>query len=358
VRHLDWHDLARREIPPRSWIIDHWLGCGHVTLLAGRGGIGKSLLAQQIGSAVAIGTPYIDAIPTPRTVLYWAAEDDPDELWRRQSAIAAHMKLPLEAFADRLYIESFADRDCTLATTTYGALTYTPMIGVLEQQIGDYRADLVILDNIARLFGGNENSRHDVTVFIAALVGAAAGRAAGILLLGHNSRVPGSEFSGSSAWENSVRSRLWFDDRPPDQPKTENEDPDPDLRYLARRKANYTARDLRTMHYREGVFVADAAEGGGSGLLDHIRRGKADRVTVEAFRKLIGMGQAPSDGASSPNNLPKLVMDYKLSEGLTRREITDAMRRLMTEGRFKRQQIGVYANRSPRYGLTEAQCTN
>jgi len=49
-----------------------------------------------------------------------------------------------------------------------------------------------------------------------------------------------------------------------------DDDPDPDLRYLARRKSNYTARDLRTLRYRDGVFVVDAAEGASGGVVDHL----------------------------------------------------------------------------------------
>ena len=115
-----------------------------MTLLAGRGGIGKSLLAQQIGSAVTLGSSYIDTVSAPRNVLYWAAEDDPDELWRRQAAIATSMGVTIDAFAGKLLMESFVDRDCTLATTVYGALTYTPLLGELEAQIGDRCVDLEI----------------------------------------------------------------------------------------------------------------------------------------------------------------------------------------------------------------------
>ena len=39
-----------------SWLLEHWLSW-HPTLLAGRGGVGKSLLAQQLATALAIGRP-------------------------------------------------------------------------------------------------------------------------------------------------------------------------------------------------------------------------------------------------------------------------------------------------------------
>src|SRR5437773_12022409 len=81
-RPLDWRILADGEPPQRDWAIDHWLGMAYVTLLAGLGGIGKTLLAQMLGSAIALGRPFIDVIPKPRTVLAWWTEDDHDEIRR------------------------------------------------------------------------------------------------------------------------------------------------------------------------------------------------------------------------------------------------------------------------------------
>ena len=48
----EWSTLALGPPPERDWAISHWLGMGHVTLLAGKGGIGKTLIAQQLGSAL------------------------------------------------------------------------------------------------------------------------------------------------------------------------------------------------------------------------------------------------------------------------------------------------------------------
>ena len=113
-RPLDWRVLADGEPPARDWAVDHWLGMAHVTLLAVLGGIGKTLLAQMLASALALGRAFVDGVPEPRTVLMWAAEDDHDELWRRQAEIARHFGAGLEQFAGRLFVESFVDRDCTL----------------------------------------------------------------------------------------------------------------------------------------------------------------------------------------------------------------------------------------------------
>ena len=60
-RPLDWRVLADGEPPARDWAVDHWLGMAHVTLLAGLGGIGKTLLAQMLASALALGRAFATA---------------------------------------------------------------------------------------------------------------------------------------------------------------------------------------------------------------------------------------------------------------------------------------------------------
>ena len=352
-RALNWPVLAERTPPARDWAIASWLGMRYVTLLAGPGGIGKSLLAQQIGSALALQRDFIDVISVPRKVLMWAAEDDEDELWRRQLAIAGTMRVALDDFSGMFVVESFDGKDCTLAAEAFGRFEVTAKLEELRQQFNDEHADVLILDNIARMFGGKENDRHHVTTFIAELTGITAERRGAVLLLGHPGRAKGSEFSGSSAWENAVRARLWLSDKLPDQERDDDEEPASDVRFLARRKANYSPRDLREFRYQNGLFVPAQGEPVTGDLMDHSRRLKANRVILDAFRKLGTMGQAPSDGASSPSYLPKLALDYKLAEGLTKRELADAMRRQMVDGFLVREQIGTYGNRNPRFGLKE-----
>ena len=345
---LDWLGLeARGEPPPRRWGIRGWLGFGHVTLLVGAGGIGKTLLAQQAGSCLSLGRTFLDAIPDPLRVLFWACEDDHDELWRRQINIARWLDVPLSGFAERLIVEPRAGLDNVLVTSEFGRPRIAPLLDELREQAHDYRAKVVILDNVAQLYGGSENDRHSVTMFINALVGALPGCA--ILLLAHPSRSAGSEFSGSSAWENAARTRLYLGTALPDQ-KGDDGEPSDGVRFLSRRKANYSSKDYRRFSYREGVLVPDETEVSG-GIVSHLRGQKAQRVVVEGLRRLEEMGVRATDGTTSPQYLPRLLQDYKLAEGLSRRELGDAMRQAMLDGRLIRGVVGKYGNRAPMQGL-------
>ena len=340
---LDWPFLAPRTPPERRWAIKGWIGFGHVTLLVGSGGIGKTLLAQQIGSCLALGQTFIEEVPAPFTCLMWACEDDHDELWRRQIALARWCKAGLEAFDQKLVIVPRHGLDNTLVSTDYGKLMYSPRIDELREQAFDLKADVVILDNVAQLYGGNENDRHSVTAFLNVLVGALEGKA--IILLAHPSRASGSEFSGSSAWENAARTRLYLGATLPGAKVEPDEQPSDTVRYLSRRKANYSPKDWRRMTYADGALTPDEPADT-DGIIVTINRARAQRVILAGLGKLSAMGLYPSGGQKSPNFLPKLIIEYKLDEGLLSRDLASSMRDLMTEGRLKMETIGKTKSRN------------
>lgn len=350
---IDWNEAATREPPARSWAIRGWLGFGHTTLLVGSGGIGKTLLAQQMASYLALGRSFIDEVPRALRVLMWACEDDgaPEdyELERRGHDIARSMGVGVEAFAENLLIIPRHGCDNVLVTTDYGRVAFLPRLEELREQAEEFGADVVILDNAAQLFGVNENDRHAVTAALNGVGGALRGRA--VLLLAHPARSTGSEFSGSGAWENVARTRLFLGDRLPDQDKPRaGDEPTDDVRILARRKGNYAAKDIRHFTYKNGVFVPDEIDEG-AGMVGHIRKGRVVQTLIAAARRLEGLGIRVSDGATSPQFLPRMVLEYKLGEGATKRELADAMREALLDGKLRREVVGKYSNRAPMEGL-------
>ena len=346
---LDWPTLASQQPPDRRWAIRGWLGFGHVTLLVGSGGIGKTLIAQQMASCLALGKPFIGDVTGPLKCLMWACEDDHDELWRRQVAIARWCEAGLEAFHENLVIVPRHGLENTLVATEFGKLAYSPLIDELRQQAEDLRAEVVILDNIGQLYGGGENDRHAVTAFLNALSGALPGRA--LMLLAHPSRSSGSEFSGSSAWENVARTRLYLGATLPGEKPDPEADPQDNVRYLARRKANYSQKDWRRMTYADGALTPDAQDSGGGGIVASIKAGNAERVLLAGLTRLSGMGIVVSDGRRSPQYLPKLLIEYKIDDGHQARDLAAAMRTLMLEGKLVRAEVGKRNNRSPQFGL-------
>lgn len=354
VRHpMRWSELRGLTPPARIWRVAHWLGSG-TTLLAGRGGIGKTLLAQTIATALALGRNFLDAIESPKRVLFWACEDDHDELWRRQIAICRYLDVDLSDLDGKLVIEPRSGLDNTLFYAEYGAPKWTPLFAELGAQVNDYGADVTFIDNIGQTFGGKENDRHHVTSFVNGVTGLAGARAHSTVILAHPGKHEDSEFSGSTAWENSVRMRWYMGTKLPDQEEKE-EDPeeDPDVRYIAKRKTNYTVKDYRKLIYREGVF--ETALEAGSGITDRYSFGRrdeaADEIVLKALDRFAGSQVRTTEGKSSPDYLPRKIRDMKLNQDFSQKELLEAMNRLRLAGRIAEGPIGKYPNRTPKFGL-------
>lgn len=344
---VEWSKLVG-EPPPFAWIMDHWLSW-HPTLVAGRGGIGKSLLIQQLATSLACGLPTWCAATPPLRVLYWACEDDIDQLWRRQHAICFQLKIPFSDLGN-LHIDARSGLENTLMATDYGRPSWTSRIELLRQQVNDLNIDVLALDNLGHTFGANENNRHDVTMFLNGICGLVTDRPFCPIVLGHPSKAPGSDYSGSTAWENAVRMRWYLDDKMPDARMDEDAPPDPDYRVLAKRKANYTVKDYVAMRFSDGVLLADAQEGGEPGLIASIRKRKARQVIISAITKLAAV-QTWCNDSLGRNYLPTVLLQNKLAEGLTKGELSDAMRVMILSGELTRDIVGKNAGRKPIFGL-------
>jgi 5S rRNA maturation endonuclease (ribonuclease M5) len=85
------------EPPAREWILKDWIPRGYVSALYGDGGVGKSLLAQQILTAISVGADFITPKYQPSSTVAIFCEDDEDELWRRQAAINRAFNIDMSA---------------------------------------------------------------------------------------------------------------------------------------------------------------------------------------------------------------------------------------------------------------------
>jgi len=350
---IDWAALENQPIPKREWVCKDWIGY-YPTLFSGKGSAGKSLLMQQWASSIAIGRSFVGEIAEPKRVLYWACEEDQEELHRRQVGFSRHMRHPLSGFLPNFLVVPRLGCENTLYTTEYGRPMWTPMIEMLRQQVNDTAADVLILDNIGHVFGANENARHDVTAFINGLYGLVCGRKFSLILIGHPAKSEGSEFAGSGAWENAVRMRWYLGDSLPGEKRSEDDegdvDPNSQLRFLCKRKTNYSAQDYVRFVLADGVFKPEELDPDTTGVYGQLRRKKAAAAILDGIRALARMGKHCSE-AKGQNYLPALLAEYNLLNNCTRGEVADAMRHLMTDGKLKREVVGHYANRAPRYGL-------
>lgn len=347
---LDLEALDSRDPPEFVWWIQHWLS-PHPTLLSGRGGVGKSLLALELAAALASGHAFIGPARTPLRVLYWGCEDPADEIERRLKRIARAFGVRVGAMSDTLHVDARLGLENTLLAPAYGVACWTAAIETLRQQVNDYRIDVLILDNIAHLYACNENNRADVTKFTSGLCGLVTDRPFCPLLLGHVAKGAGSEYAGSTAWENAVRSRWFMGTRLPGETEPEDdEQQESAVRFLCRRKANYSAEDYVRFTLVEGVLKPEPIHLDTGGVYGHAKRNQALSVVQNAIATLAERGVFTSEQPGR-NYLPTVAMQYKLNDGLVKTELAAAMRQALVDGQIKRAVVGKTSNRVNKEGL-------
>jgi hypothetical protein len=340
-------DKAGRAPPERRFVVDQWLPAGCVTSLYGPGGVGKSLLAQQIGTAVAVGYPLFGCGIERGPVLGLMCEDEDDELWRRQVRVNAWCGCGMEDFGD-LHLQGRAGLENTLAL--YPAAG-APAVGALHEAVrvaaAELRPALIILDPIAQLYGGNENDRFQVSHFVNLAGGLAREFACAVLLLGHPGKAEESEYSGSTAWNASVRSRLLL----------QRKAGEGDELTLSRVKSNYARPDAISLRWAEGTLrpVAPKLMTYGDRLEAQMRAGAAEQAFLDALDLLASRGVALSHSSRAGNYAPRELERHGLLAGFSKREMEQAMLALLVRGILAAgTPVGMRGNRHPRRGLARS----
>ena len=236
---------------PREWIVEDWLPAREITSLYGPGGGGKSLIAFQLALAVANGGKWFDMdILAPMPVLMVACEDSDDEIHRRLGDIRQSPQYAFIEYEAEMYPWSRAGKDAVLARVDRNRLSPGPFYKRLEDAITRLAAGpkLLILDTIADIYAGNENDRAMVNYFVKVVLGGLIKKHdCTILVLGHPAKASDSEYSGSTAWNNAVRTRLTLTYH--DNANLKNH------RILTRSKSNYAAvGEALVLEWRQGRY--------------------------------------------------------------------------------------------------------
>lgn len=341
---VDAASLAGREIPPRLWHVQGMIPVGTVTLLGGDGGTGKSLLAEQLAAATALGTTWIGREVRQGPVLFLTAEDDLDEVHRRLDAILAETGTAFEDVVG-LNLVSLAGEDAVLGAfdARSNIVKPTALLEAIREHVRVHSPALVVLDTLSDLFAGDENQRTQARQFVGLLRGLAVQHKLALVLLAHPSlsgMSSGSGLSGSTAWNNSVRSRLYFERVKGD----DGSEPDPDARVLRLLKANYgqTGSEIR-VRWQAGVFVS--TEGRASSFSAMAAKDRADQV----FLELLDAHEAerrPVSHTPSVTYAPAVFARDPRAGGISKAAFTSAMNRLFAT---KTIQVVEYGPPSRRY---------
>jgi RecA-family ATPase len=149
-----------------------------------------------------------------------------------------------------------------------------------------------------------------------------------VLLLSHPSLTglnSGTGTSGSTAWNNSVRSRLYL------------QTTSPDARVLKVVKANHgKVGEEIAIRWNDGVYELD---NGPDPVLAKVLNKSADDVFMAVFAKLKDQGQ-PLGPNVGPSYAPKRISGYPDAKGYTKADLAAAIQRLLDSGRLRIEVTG------------------
>src|ERR1700726_2515795 len=195
---------------------------------------------------------------------------------RRMLGLLDHRGLSFKDLRGRLHFICDHSDPVLGAVDRNGVVQPTMSLLRLEKTVAAIRPALVIVENAADVYSGNESDRPNVTRFVRSLLGRLTGPCESTVMLIQHPSVSGlndgTGRSGSTGWNNSGRWRCNF---------TKIKDDDSGLRQLEIVKNNYGPDGEKVrLCWDRGVFVP---EGSGSS----VQRAAAERDVDELFIRLL-----------------------------------------------------------------------
>lgn len=151
--------------PQMRWVIPGLLPSAVPSVLASKGGLGKSFLMLQLCVALAAGKPFLDyAVQPPMATVYFGLEDSKDTFHRRFRAVVENYRFcndwsdEDEANLRRNFACPFINWKSKDATTYLPDLTPS-LERILETNTGNgLTPGVMVIDTLARVSEGDENT--------------------------------------------------------------------------------------------------------------------------------------------------------------------------------------------------------
>lgn len=299
--------IACPSAPPR-FIWEGFLPRGEVALLGAHGGTGKSTIALMLAVAVATGRELFGHATEQAPALFLSLEDGAAIVRHRLRHICQQWGIDPAALAEWLRVaDGTATPELFTAEGRGDPGGVTPTYAELFDLAESCRAGLIVIDNASDAYGGDEIYRRHVRAFIRSLATIARKLDAAALLLSHidksTSRAGKAEnnegYSGSTAWNNSVRSRLFMHRASPNWLE------------IGQQKSNHgpLQKPLR-LHWPEGGLPESAENPAIQALVEKTQARADDAAAVEILRLLAefeGRQQFASPARNANNNPCKLL---------------------------------------------------
>jgi len=186
-------------LKPIQWLVRNYVEADSLALMFGDPGCGKSFAAIDLACCIATGTAWHGNKTNPGAVFYIAGEGQ-NGLLRRFAAWSQHNNVPLTGAP--LFV---GHRPAQLVNAA-AAATVANAVEEMQADAGHAPA-LIVVDTLARNFGGDENSQEDMGAFIANLddfLRKSGEWDATVLIVHHSGHADKSRSRGSSALKGAV----------------------------------------------------------------------------------------------------------------------------------------------------------
>jgi putative DNA primase/helicase len=211
-------DVLTNPAPPPQFVWDGYLPRGVVSLLGAHGGTGKSTIALMLGVCAALGRPLFGIDTMQSKTLFVSLEDGAPIVRNRLAHLCRTWGIDPVQLDGRLQIVDGTENPELFSAESRDAGETTPTYFELRKLVQTEGVGLVVVDNASDAYGGDEIQRRQVRAFIRKLVEIARLTNCAVLLLAHVDKTTsrglkaagGEGYSGSTAWHNSVRSRLFM----------------------------------------------------------------------------------------------------------------------------------------------------
>lgn len=326
-------DVLTNPAPPPAFIWDGYLPRGVVALMGAHGGTGKSTIALMLGVCTALGRSLFGVDTEQSTVLFVSLEDGVHIVRHRLAGICRTWEIDPALLNERLHIVDGTEHPELFSAETRGSGEKTATYQELCELVQSENIGLVIVDNASDAFGGDEIQRRQVRAFMRALVEVARLTDCAVLLLAHvdkatsRSKKPegGEGYSGSTAWHNSSRSRLFM---------TRGDD---GLLTLEHQKSNLgKMREPIVLAWPDSGLPTLASDVPDIYGTNNLQQGRADDARVPALLGLIAEFESRGDYCSpSPQARTNVFsvlksepafQKLKLNSNSTRRIVTQCQR--------------------------------
>ena len=331
-----WQD---RPIPERRWLVADMIPMQNVMMLSGDGGVGKSIVALQLLVACALGRQWLGRQTRPCKAFGLFCEDDADELHRRLEAICRHYDANLGDL-ENLQLCSRVGLENTLMEwkSAWEAGETTWLHAQIMNHMLQFGAQVGVFDSLHDVFSGDEIRRGQARQFIQGLREIAREIDGAVLITAHPSltgRNTGTGESGSTGWNNAVRSRLYLTETEEQTDGTE--------RILKTMKANYGPKggEIR-LRWADGIYEEIAEE---VGMLGSIKRANAETAFLDCLDHMRGEGREVSDRSRAGNYAPRVFETRPEATGYDKKALGRAMERLFAQNTIR---VETYGNRPSR----------